>query len=37
MIIVLLQDQVNQSVLATQESFVNIYNNAGTYYSESVA
>ena len=28
---------VNQSVLATQESFVNIYNNAGTYYSESVA
>ena len=26
----------NQSVLATQESFVNIYNNAGTYYSESV-
>ena len=25
-----------QSVLATQESFVNIYNNAGTYYSESV-
>ena len=26
-----------QSVLATQESFVNIYNNAGTYYSESVA
>jgi len=28
---------INQSVLATQESFVNIYNNAGTYYSESVA
>jgi len=28
---------VNQSVLNTQESFVNIYNNAGTYYSESVA
>ena len=27
---------VKQSVLATQESFVNIYNNAGTYYSESV-
>ena len=27
----------NQSVLNTQESFVNIYNNAGTYYSESVA
>jgi len=26
----------NQSVLATQESFVNIYNNSGTYYSESV-
>ena len=26
----------NQSVLNTQESFVNIYNNAGTYYSESV-
>ena len=26
----------NQSVLATQESFVSIYNNAGTYYSESV-
>ena len=26
----------NQSVLDTQESFVNIYNNAGTYYSESV-
>ena len=25
-----------QSVLATQESFVNIYNNAGTYYSESI-
>ena len=28
---------VKQSVLATQESFVNIYNNSGTYYSESVA
>ena len=27
---------VKQSVLATQESFVNIYNNSGTYYSESV-
>ena len=27
----------NQSVLNTQESFINIYNNAGTYYSESVA
>jgi len=26
----------NQSVLNTQESFVSIYNNAGTYYSESV-
>ena len=26
----------NQSVLNTQESFVNIYNNSGTYYSESV-
>ena len=25
-----------QKVLATQESFVNIYNNSGTYYSESV-
>jgi hypothetical protein len=25
-----------QSVLTTQESFVNIYNNSGTYYSESV-
>ena len=27
----------NQSVLNTQESFVSVYNNAGTYYSESVA
>ena len=26
-----------QEVLGTQESFINIYNNAGTYYSESVA
>ena len=26
-----------QSILETQESFVNIYNNSGTYYSESVA
>ena len=26
-----------QKVLSTQESFINIYNNAGTYYSESVA
>ena len=25
-----------QKVLATQESFVNIYNNSGTYYSESI-
>ena len=25
-----------QKVLSTQESFVNIYNNSGTYYSESV-